>query len=1009
MSAGTESSSHGGKESVVLDDDYSASDDDLAFGEELDGFVYDISDGEGVAGATTGIAGSAASTRAEAASSTGTSTEQPVVGSALLPTRNTRRESFLLGGQNHDRKISSSSRPNLPSSSKPAEGSDEREPGSRNESSPDQSSANIIADGEDDVDELFFRGLDEEEIDEAQDEDDLEDDANSVADSASQTTTATRRFRSVGPHACDVCGKIFKKPSHVLLHKKKVHDAREARTTCDICGKRFSKPWKLKQHKQQVHPEKDADGNPVGDAVANLKQFVCPVPNCGKAYRRKDHLARHVRGAHGGNHRGSSSAGGAVGRQAALKVAEGDVADGERKQHGAVLRENTVAEILDVQGQNEELRNGINERGGSSSSSKAPVQAAAAPKVGFFLPPDQHGDAEDDIKQRQDFDDELDETQSNLSDLGFQLAWNYVCPTCDKKFPSNQKLKKHMKSHNRLTCEKCGAKFKKQGKYDTHIQLCKGEKVEFSSGKKILPENRHLYTESGLLKNKKRRKDLKGQLAASVVSSGGAGQQLEDGEDEDDAIAVPAAPVSGVAPPKSWPQTQNENKKGPAGTDGVDNGDDAFHGEEEDDALICEEIVDDMGRGQERGDRQSISSKTARNNSTSPSSASVPELLSGVRCPRYPECDYIITSLRDQTLHAKWHLRKDAQKFFKCDYCDFESLHWSEVVQHKKLSHVKCYVCEVCEKSYKSGHSLKEHMATKHPNFAKLAKHTGKDGEILRKSEESAAAKGKESSDTDGKQNGGVSDALRDASSSSAPPNKERQSDDNMESSADVTSYLCKDCGKEYLTKGALRQHRNAKHNDKNVYKCKICDRVFCHKATLSKHLQTHVETASTSLQPQEDGNSTDATNLKLPDRSGVVQQGSKEQAFEETTTTTTPNVVSRAVSLGKKASSSTATTRVHKTEATPFSETGNIEAEDNDFDGGQNKNSCEVDHDSERPGTADTDLDLFEAPLLKRRKPGPKTSRFRGTQLADGGEQNSLQLQDQGRDLFADASGISW
>ncbi|CAD7936297.1 unnamed protein product, partial [Amoebophrya sp. A25] len=46
---------------------------------------------------------------------------------------------------------------------------------------------------------------------------------------------------------------------------------------------------------------------------------------------------------------------------------------------------------------------------------------------------------------------------------------NFACPHCDKRFCDNQKLKKHMVSHNRLRCEKCGATFKKKGKHDMHI------------------------------------------------------------------------------------------------------------------------------------------------------------------------------------------------------------------------------------------------------------------------------------------------------------------------------------------------------------------------------------------------------------------------------------------------------------------------------------------------------------------------------------------------------------
>ena len=52
---------------------------------------------------------------------------------------------------------------------------------------------------------------------------------------------------------------------------------------------------------------------------------------------------------------------------------------------------------------------------------------------------------------------------------------------------------------------------------------------------------------------------------------------------------------------------------------------------------------------------------------------------------------------------------------------------------------------------------------------------------------------------------------------------------------------LCVYCGKSFIHPQTLRKHINDKHNNINLYKCRICNKIFKRKYSLKMHYQTHL------------------------------------------------------------------------------------------------------------------------------------------------------------------------
>ena len=92
------------------------------------------------------------------------------------------------------------------------------------------------------------------------------------------TTKGVKRNRTQ-QHECDVCEKVFDRPSKLARHVR-IH-TKEKPYECDVCDKAFSESGKLKIH-VRIH--------------TNEKPYECDV--CEKRFTRSGYLKTHMRLCH---------------------------------------------------------------------------------------------------------------------------------------------------------------------------------------------------------------------------------------------------------------------------------------------------------------------------------------------------------------------------------------------------------------------------------------------------------------------------------------------------------------------------------------------------------------------------------------------------------------------------------------------------------------------------------------------------------------------------------------
>lgn len=188
-----------------------------------------------------------------------------------------------------------------------------------------------------------------------------------------------------------------------------------------------------------------------------------------------------------------------------------------------------------------------------------------------------------------------------------------------------------------------------------------------------------------------------------------------------------------------------------------------------------------------------------------------------------PQCGKNLSSSRSLKRHVKtFHVDKQKERVISCQECRMVFLTRDEYVKHKSV-HKKTYVCDVCEKSFRTRFLLKSHYVqhlNEKPYLCEVCSRPFARSATLRKHRYTHLSEKTAVCETCGKA----------FTANFLLKQHIHQYHTNN------TTVMCSMCSKTFTSTALLNIHTKAYHDEVNPYKCEICKLHFKHPSALLRH-----------------------------------------------------------------------------------------------------------------------------------------------------------------------------
>ena len=202
------------------------------------------------------------------------------------------------------------------------------------------------------------------------------------------------------------------------------------------------------------------------------------------------------------------------------------------------------------------------------------------------------------------------------------------------------------------------------------------------------------------------------------------------------------------------------------------------------------------------------------------------------KCP-HPSCAYASNSLPNVRRHAVVHVPAGEREKFPCTHCRRLYADKHQLKQHTQAVHTGevSFACEFCHHRFSSRQGLSSHRQLKHSEGTRykcsicgrfFATSVTLDGHMNRHMGDAAH----KCSTCDRQFFYETSKIQHQRTCQGAIPNSQR-----------VCEYICTQCGNDYNSSSALRDHITAQHTDSPQYNCR-CGKSFIWRQSFSRHKQ---------------------------------------------------------------------------------------------------------------------------------------------------------------------------